>query len=232
MKVLKSYQEYKIEDYSCRGHVFIEDLQIRVSQTMGGIRIIDLEGALRVGKVCPEYSLSWWSCDGDAKFLNYMLQLGIEDIKGVYELLKAREFEKDKWGWYADQSVMVEQRDGKDERFTYSRDEKKGVQVFSPFAIKYLKPLKEAPKKMTVKHALRAIACGQFTDLRCAGKYTDDYAFDDAYDYQRGAIKAPLEFIKDIIDHPSGWWASLGQDGEVKLCCHHFDSNRFKLVIK
>ena len=231
MKVLKSYQELSLEDYSCKGHIFIEDLQIRVSQTMGGIRIIDLEGALRVGKVCPEYSLSWWQCDGPAKFLNYMLKLGIQDIKGLYEMLKAREFSLDQWGWYADKRESVELPGGEVEEFCYGRDDKKGVQVFSPFALKYLKPLKEAPKKMTVKHALRAIACGQFTDLRCAGKYTDDYAFDDAYDYQRGAIKAPLEFIKDIIDSPSGWWASLDQDGEVKLCCHHFDSNRFQLAI-
>ena len=112
----------------------------------------------------------------------------------------------------------------------FYRSEVKGIRVFSPFNLDKVKPLKAMPKKWTLRHVYSALINGQFKDLKCNYVLTDDYAWDAACDYRKGEIKAPIEFVKGIIENPSGWWTSY-RDGEVAICCHSFDSNSFNPVI-
>jgi hypothetical protein len=107
-----------------------------------------------------------------------------------------------------------------------------GIRVFSPFQLGRLKPLDREPKKWTVKHAIRAIANGQFDSLRCRGQYTDDYAFDASRNYGEGEIEAYLPFIRKIVESPSGWRVYDDGRGVVSLCCHHFDNNEIKVNLE
>ena len=82
----------------------------------------------------------------------------------------------------------------------------KAKRVFSPFNYKEVyKPLKATPKKWHLSHAIRAILNGQIEYLKCNGIYTDDYLFDNAYNYGKGMVADNLDFVKGLIEHPNGW---------------------------
>lgn len=111
------------------------------------------------------------------------------------------------------------------------KGKKRAVDVFNPLTIKETyKPLKEAPKKWTLTHAIRAIVNSQFEDLKCDGVYTDDYAYDNAVNFQIKEIKNTAPFLEKIIQHKSGWRV-YEYDGKIHINCHSFDTNSFKLKI-
>lgn len=113
--------------------------------------------------------------------------------------------------------------------FKVCRKEDPAIRVFSPFHLGRIKPLTHEPKKWTVRHVLRVLVNGQYDALRCRGKYTDDYAFDSEYGFQRGSIAAPLDFVRKIIESPSGWRAYRKEDGVVDISCHTFDCNEVRV---
>lgn len=90
-----------------------------------------------------------------------------------------------------------------------------------------IKPLTEEPKKWTLRHVVRALVNGQFEGLRCKYRHLDD----TCHDYGKGEITDPVEFVKGIVESPSGWWVSKDNNGIVTVCCHTFDSNEFRPVI-
>ena len=59
----------------------------------------------------------------------------------------------------------------------------------------------------------------------CTGRYTDDYAFDAAYNFCKGGLspEAVLKLADDIERSPSGWWCSPNSNGKhIDLGCHSF----------
>lgn len=106
--------------------------------------------------------------------------------------------------------------------------------IFPAHDLARIKPLKKLPKRWTVALVVRALVNGQFKDLTCNGKYTDDYHWDNATNFKRGDFsKHALGFAQKIYEDPSGWRASESYKGEglVSICCHSFDLNEFKPVI-
>lgn len=117
------------------------------------------------------------------------------------------------------------------ENVKVSKTVKSAKDVFNPLNIKETyKPLKEKPSKWTLKHALRAIVNHQIEDFKCDGIYTDDYAWDDAVNYQIKEIKYTADFLKKVIENKSGWRV-YEYDGRVNINCHHFDMNSFVLKL-
>lgn len=115
-----------------------------------------------------------------------------------------------------------------DRHFDVYKDEKNALRVYSPFNLfEIYRPLKTLPKKWTIPLALRAIINKQYTELRCTGHYTDDYAYDDAVNYRIGGIQDNIFFAVNIIESPSGWHCSEYADGSVSISCHSFDCNKF-----
>lgn len=95
------------------------------------------------------------------------------------------------------------------------------------------KPLTAKPKKWTLTHAIRAIINGQYKNLSCNGRYTDDYAWDAAVNFDKGNIKNALAFIKKVIEHPSGWRVNEWDDnGIIHIDCHSFDNNSFEFDLQ
>ena len=114
---------------------------------------------------------------------------------------------------------------------TVYKGKKRAIDVFNPITIKETyKPLKEAPKKWTLTHAIRAIVNFQFEDLKCNGVYTDDYAWDNAVNFQRKQIENTAPFLQKIIESKSGWRV-YDYDNEIHINCHTFDMNSFKFKI-
>lgn len=91
------------------------------------------------------------------------------------------------------------------------------------------KPLKEVPKKWTIRHVARVLINKQYKNLVCNGVYTDDYAYDKAVNFNRDEIDN-LKFAKKLIENSSGWsaWAT---GNKINVCCYSFDNNSFELCL-
>lgn len=229
MKIVKKQNEIDIMNDWYSDQVYIEELNVNVKRYQGSIEIIELDSALRTGKVCVSHKISWRSGNqSSTPFLNWILNKGMNSVSDILEYCKSQEVSLNQWGGYKD--VLVGNQDEVD--IYYYRGKEKGVRVFSPFNLKYIKPLKELPGKWKLTHAIKVIVNGQYEGLKKNYYMTDDYAFDAAYNFQKGAINKGLEFIKNIIESPRGWWTSINEHGSVSLCCHTFDSNSFQLKLK
>lgn len=208
-KIVKSQTEI---DPCATETTYCQEENIRVSIMHEYLVITDLTNALAIGKNCKEVRIrKKWDAADDCAIVNFM---GWENnhFRAVMEEV--------------DQDVILD-----DVEIYLS--ERKGIETFSPFALERMKPLKETPKKWTVKHAIRALLNGQYTSFKCNGVYSDDYAYDAAVDFHRGEIQDVQGFCKGIIEHKSGWWASdYKNTGCVAICCHSFDSNEFIFSLK
>lgn len=159
--------------------------------------LIDLTNAGKAGKDCAEYRIS-----GNIKDFKQVFECNFDDV--FYEI--------------ATNSI-----DG----LKVNKWIGKGVNFFNPMTIKEnYKPLKEEPKKWTVKHALRAIVNHQYENLKCDGYYTDDYAYDNAVNFGIKEIKNTMLFLKKVIENKSGWHVYT-YDNKVCLNCYSFDTNSF-----
>jgi hypothetical protein len=193
-----------------RGEYFVQDLNIKLNVYADTISITDLTNALRVGKTCKRVSIN---------------HIAYDDYEAVPKFTKVY--------LTAIQSLFDDFNDGDSVEL---RDvhvyctEYKGIQVFSPFNLKYMKPLTEIPKKWTVKHALRALLNGQYTEFNKTLRLSDDYAYDSASNFGKGVIKDVTMFCSDIIANKGGWRVTE-ENGIVHVMCCHFDYNEFTLKI-
>lgn len=205
---------------------YAKDVNLKIHHYYGSLRITDITDALRTGKVCPQISISMRCARSEeTPFISELLHKFDYDFKKIYDYYMSLEWIDAGYGGYKgiEQENMV----------TIYKSEDKAIRIFSPFNLKYMKPLKETPKKWTVRHVLRLIVNGQYENLECDGRYTDDYAYDAAYNYGMGAIENGLAFAKSIIQCPSGWWVSDYKDrGKLSISCHTFDCNSLTPVIK
>ncbi len=198
---------------------YYETENMKVSRWKGfdDWRITDLTNALTSGKVCIEYTLkAEHGQHGNLLTTNFIEDRFGNDLKALWAFCEAIEL-------VGFDSFV---KDG----ITIYRSEHKGVRIFSPFNLNKIKPLKTIPKKWTLRHVYSALVNGQFTELKCNGVYTDDYAYDNAVNYRRGEIAKPLEFVKDILENPSGWHA-WNNGTDISISCHTFDCNSFVPVI-
>jgi hypothetical protein len=184
---------------------------LEIHMYSGSITIKDLTDAGKVGKKVNVLSFSYWKNNASA-----------------FEVLS----------WDFDEIFNVLIGKVKPEDFSICSDfESIKVYLSTNQANRYLskdlsvyKPLKEEPKKWTIPHVIRALINGQFENLTCDGKYTDDYAWDNAINFGKGEIKDAVNFAKKIIEHPSGWWCHKSNE-VINIDCHSFDNNSFEFVL-
>jgi hypothetical protein len=217
-KILSSFAPFTFN----MGIFFCQEENKKVALYHGQIRITDLSEALKSGGTCQTYSLDFMeSVDDDICTLINWYRQNFSSLNELYSFL-------------VEQFKGVEKNEvdlllATGESFKAYRSEKKGVRVFSPFALERIKPLTGLPKKWNLQSAIKALINGQFKDLRCKGHYTDDYAFDAAYNFQKGPVADHILFAADIQESPSGWWTTLNENNVVSICCHHFKSYEFIL---
>ena len=200
-------------DLFSTGEFYVKDLNIRINKYTDTIYITDLTNALRTGKVCKQVVIDALERNDIVSVVEYT-ELLLVDIKKLFEIVSEETGHMD----VEDSGVRV-----------YCR-ERKSIRTFSPFNIKFLKPLTMVPKKWKIKDAIRALVNGQGTDLHKTLRLTDDYAYDSAYNFGKGLIEDVFEFCRGILENPSGWRVSE-DNGVVHVNCHHFDYNEFDLKI-
>ena len=201
MRIIETQAEIDANDH---GTIYVRAENIMVWQGADSIRVTDLTNALATGKECRYVSIRDWK-DGCG---------AVNHVRGRYR-----------------EQLDEHTEDSEAGSFNIYTGTEPGRRTFSPFALGRIKPLKAKPGKWTIPHVIRALINGQYERLKCNGQYTDDYAWDAAVDFRRGAIESAVDFCRDIIKDPSGWWAMEREGGRVSICCHSFDSNEFKAVI-
>ena len=225
---LKTFNRDTWHENQTEREFFVEDLKLKVHFYNGSLNIMDITNALKTGKICERYSFNWQAYDS-IKGIRLMEAFNW-DVKKLFDFAQSLRWERGRYGIEEHYFSLMEESD-----ITIYKSEEKSIRVFSPFALNEVKPLKEIPKKWTVRHATRAILNHQYEWFKCNGVYTDDYAFDAAYNYQEGEIGDNMAFAERLIERPSGWWAgdhnSKNGDVIVSICCHTFDLNEFKFKI-
>ena len=233
---------------------FLQRDQIKAHLYNGSLRLVDITDAMKPGKMCEEFTFNWNWHAGTPPGLAGLFKRHGYHLRSLFNELRGLDWQHRKhWktdevapdlGWqelsYADLVALFPaeefgRREMPGDSLTLHRSERSSIRVWSPFAT--VKPLPEPPKKWTVAHVVRALLCGQFSNLKCEGVYTDDYAYDAAVNFHIGEFGsrpgAAVAFARRILESPSGWWASVRGEaaGHVSICCHHFDSNSFKFEL-
>src|SRR5581483_2973985 len=209
---------------------FLQRDLIKTHRYSDSLCITDLADAMKPGKICEEFTLRWNRVEGIPPFVHDLFRENHHDAAAIIKALRALPWAPAKnWRTGEPQAGWEAIHQGELEIF---RTELRSVRVWSPFA--KVNPLPAKPAKWTVAHVVRALLCGQFSNLTCNGIYTDDYAYDAAVNFRMGEFGdrpgAAIAFARRIIESPSGWWASESH-GHVSICCHHFDTNSFKFEL-
>ena len=170
--------------------------------------ITDVTNAGKRGTVCNELSVNSNYGAPDLAFWNELL------ATHTTELLKA-----------TTDKILPPELEKPNFKFYFREVESKRLLALD---LSTIKPLKTEPKKWTLPHVVRAIVNGQYEGLRCKYRHLDD----TCEDFGKGEIKDPINFVKGIVEDPSGWWTHQQTDGVVTVCCHSFDSNEFKPKIE
>ena len=166
--------------------------------------IIDLTDALKAGKTCKRYYIEHkeWKNEG------IWCDLVNNDIRTFTEL-----YNRVITGLNID-TLRV------------TTTEEKAINTFSPFV--KIKPIKK-PKKWTIAHVWKAILAGQIYKGVKDGRYTDDYAYDAAVNFQSGLRIHLPSLAKKVIENPSGWhvYVDKEENGITQLSfnCYSFDCN-------
>jgi hypothetical protein len=224
--VLASYDFLKSLCFS--GEHYFQDTQLAFQVTVGTIRIWELENAMKPGKKCREVAaLIEWGMGDEIK------RNSVLNVLSCYEAKLGQLF-ADLYAIASPSSREAGLLEFGGQDCQVYRSERDSIRTYSPFA--KLKPLAEEPKKWTVTHVVKALLANQFEKLKCRGVYTDDYAYDAEINCGKGRTLDPLKMIKELVEEPSGWWATKMAEGNgeelVHISCYHFDNNSFKFVLK
>lgn len=224
---------------------FLQRDQIKVHQYAGSLRIMDIANAMKPGQTCEEFCFNW-NRDAFPNGVDRLFRQHDYNLRAVFDALRALPWQCRKhWRTGEPQAGFQEFKSAElisilppfQDAFNAGcqavvalfRESRRAARVWSPFA--RVNPLPAQPAKWTIPHVVRALLCGQFTNLKCNGVYSDDYAYDAAVNFHQGEIKNATAFARRIMESPSGWWASES-NGEVSICCHSFDSNSFRFELK
>ena len=225
---------------------FLERDLIKSHLFNGSLRLTDLTHALKNGQTCEQITFNWNWHNGTPPGLHHLLERHRYQLRPLFNELLALDWQPRahwrtqeptaEWQEFSLAELIVrfpefgELSGHPGDNVQLYRSDQRGNRVWSPFAT--VNPLPEAPKKWTVPHVVRALLCGQFSDLKCHGVYTDDYAYDAACNFRRGEIENATAFARRILESPSGWWTyQQPDDGRISICCHQFDSNSFKFEL-
>lgn len=143
------------------GRGYYSDINACVWVNREGAHVVELDNAMKRGKVCKHYSIYAMGKDMHMYLFN---ECDVHTPKDLYDLVRSgRELPGD----------------GR-----LSEREEKGVEVFSPFVA--VKPLEKLPEKWKKVDLVKAIMSGQVFSGVLDQRLTDDYAYDAAMNFGTG----------------------------------------------
>lgn len=198
MRIVRGGENFPREDLKQSSlDVYFESGLVRFRQTLDGVVLVDLSEALSHGKECPIYLL--------------------EDREKVIDWIQSKRLN---WTAILEELSCLAGSPGEGnsgileiEAFKGQRKFLRGVRMYSPFHHHRLPPLKSAPGKWTVRHALRALV----------NRQTENFE-----QVAHGPINLSKDLLRRIVETPHGW-RTYAEDGQIYLCCHRFETYRFVL---
>ena len=191
------------KSHRSREMYFLKESLLVVPFPSGGLSVQDISNAMERGKaVCTRYLIRLPFDTGNADIWNFLFSIGEKetgqrDIKlsELWDWLESLAFEKNRFESY--NTITFDYNDSKIE---VCKSDLKASNVFSPYKLDKLKPLKKVPEKPTRSHLIKALANGQYRNLKVVSRLTDDYAFDAANDFGRGMIGNPFSLVEDMVE--------------------------------
>jgi hypothetical protein len=182
----------KVSDYlmianAHKKHYYFEgQTPYSIDERRDNITIVDLTNALQRGKSVEEYYIETNTLGANNDISNKIIRPN--NMEKWSDLVK---YIKDNKGrtYLEDEDITV----------TCQVQSIKGQDVLSPFSLHKLKRLTKEPTKWKKLDLLKAIANGQFHLISSNYQYTDDYAFDAAYDFQKADGIDPIVALEDIF---------------------------------
>lgn len=166
--------------FNLRKGGYFKDLNVFVHGYADSIKVTFLDNAQKRGETCDKVSIY----TAYNKVDDVQLYLANElDIHTVNDLCSAIKKERD----LGDLEVSLSSQ--------------KGIETFSPFIEQ--KPIK-TPKKWTKAAFQKALMSGQIFKGNLDYRYTDDYAYDAAYNFGEGRPINVIATAKDVIE---GYWS-------------------------
>ena len=202
--------------------LYLEKEQLYVRWHGRGQFIIqDISQALDRGKKSVMYHIDAYMSDEPCEILNYLTDIGRQKfddenptIKDLWDYFEGKEFQE-KAGFTGLPLYESFEVNFNGTRITVGKRETETNGVFSPFRLHKLKRLDKTPKKPNKLHLIRALANGQYRNLRVVSHLTDDYAFDNANNFGRGLIPNPFPLVKKYIEDmsPRVYMGGTASDG-------------------
>lgn len=235
MKVVALTPTFSAEDFATAAYTdalndvrfnthYFQDSLLQVHQYRDNLEMMDLTNAMQAGKKCLRVTVAPVTAKAGYDLLATLRASYLFNYKLLFDNLC--ELGADSLGTFRPVEVELE-----GEMWRVNVYEEPSVRTYSPFA--QVKPLKEEPKKWTAAHVVKALLNGQFEGLQCDGKYTDDYAFDAAYNFQIGEhVDQGRYLIEKLVKRPEGWWFANENGGRVSANCGQHAYHSFKLVLK
>jgi hypothetical protein len=162
-------------------------------------------------------------------FTKYYDAIYITDLENALKTGKeCKEYiikiEKNKYMPYS-KKFILDLKNGKYDNSVSIRTHK-SIKIFTPFV--KIKPIK-IPTKWKISNIWKAILSGQITKITKKYRTTDDFAYDNSVNFEKGKKIDNLKFAMELIEASSGWWCRVDEENKetIKLivCCHTFDSN-------
>ena len=185
-----------------------EKVSVWVASDGSSAQIIDLSNAMQRGKACSywQFSTTPYYTQADGMFISEYVELAYpirnDSFADLIALLRSGAV-----------ACCVDHLNVSSGNFA-------SMHVYSPFVA--VKPVKLNLARLNASAVARAILAGQIRGGRVDEITTDDYAFDAAYDFQRGDMDIKA-FAIDLIQSPGGWRFWSSKPGEITAACHTFD---------
>lgn len=185
-------------------HGYYYDINAHIYIYERTIYILDLTNAMKIGKECNKITIYNKDYGKDiCDFYNTLVSMGINEAGKLYEYVKNNgDFDTD--------------------LFNVSRGTIKSSKVFSPFV--KVNPI-SVPPKWTKAHLWKAILSGQVFKGETNYHYTDDYAYDTAYNYREGMGVNLEDLARDLIEDSCGGYTIYSEeekDGVIPISLHTY----------
>ena len=203
------------------GHAWVGDYHLSLSRRgdIESLTITDGRDAFKPKSNCPVYRIegqNYYNCPVmNSDWMDF-------DLDTVVELLEAVEF-PERVCTYGKHSYVIYDHveiDG----LTIYRTDSEAKNCFNPNALDRLKPVKSLPevgKTVRLPTVVKLLVNDQVSAFRDQ-KLTDDYAWDAATDFGKGAV-GNCWLAEELVESPSGWRAYMREDGKLTVACHSFE---------
>lgn len=202
--------------------IYVKDLNIKIGNYRGHLKITDLTNAMQHGKQCNTVVFDFWhSADfsdvcGLRGFSNFLDDFPLADV--ITNWRNGFQYRQNDFCFYGGVDIRYGAADAK--------------KIFTPFVQpKKQKLVAGKNGRIAVTTFVKAVLAGQIDKVICDGKYTDDFYHDHITNYSKGKVYDAIEFAESIFSQ--GGWSVFPEHSKPDTLNISFLANDFyRAIIK